>query len=80
MKHHRKFSVMFSYMWLGLQPKTVFSTWTIPDDEKDKIEPLVTRFKTYCEGKRNITVIRYNFNARRERPGGGFTLNRITLN
>ena len=24
----------------------VLSTWTIPDDEKDKIEPLITRFKT----------------------------------
>ena len=41
-------------------------------DEKDKIEPLVTRFKTYCERKRNITVIRYNFNTRNQRPGKGF--------
>ena len=37
----------------GPAAQKVFSTWTIPDDEKDKIEPLITRFKTYCEGKRN---------------------------
>ena len=61
---------------LGPAAQEVFSTWTIPDDEKDKIdiEPLITRFKTYCEGKRNITVIRYNFNTRNHRPGEGFEL------
>ena len=56
----------------GPAAQKVFSTWTIPDDEKDKIEPLITRFKIYCEGKRNITVIRYNFNTRNQRPGEGF--------
>ena len=30
----------------GPAAQKVFSTWTIPDDEKDKIEPLITRFKT----------------------------------
>ena len=50
----------------------MFSTWTIADDQIDKIEPLITRFKTYCEGKRNITVIRYNFNTRNQRSGQGF--------
>ena len=62
----------------GPAAQKVFSTWTIPDDEKDKIEPLITRFKTYCEGKRNITVIRYNLT-----PGTKDlvkVLNRITLN
>ena len=39
----------------GRASQKVFSIWTIPDDEKDQIEPLITRFKTYCEGKRNIT-------------------------
>ena len=39
---------------------------------KDNIEPLIIRFKTYCELKRNVTVIRYNFNTRNERPGEGF--------
>ena len=54
--------------------QNVFSTWTILDDEKDKIEPLIAKSKTYCEGKRNITVIRYNFNTRNQRHGEGFTL------
>ena len=56
----------------GPAAQKVFSTWTIPDDEKDKIKPIITRFKTYCEGKRNITVIRYNFNTRNQRPSEGF--------
>ena len=30
------------------------------------------RFKTYCEEKINITVIRYNFNTRNQRPGDSF--------
>ena len=29
-------------------------------------------FKIYCEGKRNITVISYNFNTKNQRPGEGF--------
>ena len=36
------------------------------------MEPLITRFKTYCEGKRNISVIRCNFNTRNQRPDEGF--------
>ena len=38
----------------GPAAQKVFSTWTIPDDKKDKIEPQITKFKTY-ERKRNIT-------------------------
>ena len=56
----------------GPAAQKVFSTWTIPDDEKDKAEPLITRFNIYCEGKRDITVISYNFNTRNQRPGEGF--------
>ena len=56
----------------GPAAQKVFSTWTNPDDEKDKMEPLITRFKTYFEGKRNINVIRYNFNTRNQRSGEGF--------
>ena len=56
----------------GPAAQKVFSTWTIPDDEKDKIEPLIIRFDTHREGKRNITVIRYNFNTRNQIPGEGF--------
>ena len=56
----------------GPAAQKVFSTWTIPDDEKDKTELLITRFKIYSEGKRNITVIRYNFKTRNQRPGEGF--------
>ena len=56
----------------GPGAQKVFTTWIIPDDEKDKIEPLITRIKIYCEKKRNITVISYNFNTRNQRPGEGF--------
>ena len=42
---------VFSHV-AGPAAQKVFSTWTIPDDEKDKIEPQITKFKIYCEGKR----------------------------
>ena len=55
-------------MWQACSPK-VHELFQVM---KDKIEPLIIRFNTYCELKRNITVIRYNFNTRNQRPGEGF--------
>ena len=56
----------------GEAAQKVFATFTFGDSEADKIAPLKARFKAYCEGKKNITVVRYNFNSRNQKQGETF--------
>ena len=63
----------------GPAVQKVFNARIIPDDEKDKIEPLISKLKTFCEVKRNITVIRYDFYTKNQRPGETFELYYIGL-
>ena len=41
----------------GPQAQKLKDTMTFVPDEIDKIEPLKKKFKEFCEGKKNITVI-----------------------
>ena len=56
-------SSTFLYL-IGRKGREIFNTWTIPVAEKDKIEPLFTRFANYCKPRKNITLERYRFNSR----------------
>jgi hypothetical protein len=40
----------------GAEIQKIFSTWTIPDAEQDKIDPLKACVKAHCEGKKNLTI------------------------
>ncbi len=46
----------------GPSAQKVFSTFKFDVGDVDKIKPLKDKFKNFCEGKKNITVIRYKFN------------------
>jgi hypothetical protein len=46
---------------IGQDGREIFNTLTIPEDDKDKIEPLFKKFKEYCAPRENITVWRHRF-------------------
>ena len=46
--------------------------FTFNDDEEDKIDALRKKFKEHCEGKKNLTVIRYRFNTHNQKKGEQF--------
>ena len=46
----------------------VHETLTFEDQEKDKIEPLVAKFETYCLPKKNVTQERHLLNLRKQKP------------
>ena len=53
---------------IGEEGRKIFNTWTIPDGEREKVQPLLTRFREYCTPRNNITLERYKFNTRVQTP------------
>lgn len=45
----------------GPEAQRLHETMTFNPAEVNKIGPLVQKFKTFCEGKKNLTVTRYQF-------------------
>ena len=46
----------------GFEAQKVHRSFKFESSEKDKYVPLVEAFQGYCEGKENVTVIRFRFN------------------
>ena len=53
---------------IGEEGRKIFNTWSIPDGEREKVQPLLTRFREYCTPRNNITLERYKFNTRVQKP------------
>ena len=53
----------------GPDAQKVKETMEFSEEETDKIAPLVNKFTEFCEGKRNITVTRYQFNSNNQKEG-----------
>ena len=47
---------------------TVYETLTFEETEKDKIEPLISKFEAFCMPKKNVTHERHVFNLRKQKP------------
>ena len=47
----------------GMEAQTLNAQFQYESDEQDRIQPLISKFKNYCVGKSNITVVRYKFNS-----------------
>lgn len=58
----------------GPEAQKLYSTWQIPNADKDKIQPLKERFRVHCEGKKNLTISRYHFNTAQQDAGEKFDL------
>jgi hypothetical protein len=56
----------------GPEAQKIHATMEFAEADVDKITPLKAKFRTFCEGKRNITVIRYQFNSRTQKDGESF--------
>jgi hypothetical protein len=52
----------------GSDVQKLYSTWEFTDTQKDKIQPLKDKLKQHCEGKKNLTVLRYHFNMANQEP------------
>ncbi|KAK3084719.1 hypothetical protein FSP39_017965 [Pinctada imbricata] len=52
----------------GVEARRIYNTLEIADDDKDKIEPLITKFKEYCEPRKNLTYLRHVFFTRAQSP------------
>ena len=63
----------------GPAAQRVYATLTFADDEKDKLQVLKTKFKQYCEPKRNLSVLRYMFNSRSQKVDEPFDTYLTTL-
>ena len=45
---------MFLYL-IGEEGREIFENMTLADADKDKIDPLFTKFREYCNPRKNIT-------------------------
>ena len=63
----------------GPAAQRVYATLTFADDKKDKLQVLKTKFKQYCEPKRNLSVLRYMFNSRSQKVDEPFDTYLTTL-
>ena len=47
---------------IGEEGRKIYNTWSIPVEDREKVQPLLKRFKEYCTPRNNITLERYKFN------------------
>ena len=65
---------------IGEQARDVFSTFQFTREaDKQKIQPVLTKFKEYCEPRQNIPFERYLFNKRVQEPGETYEQYRTEL-
>ena len=50
----------------GEEALEVYNRFEIPEDDKDKIEPLIKQFERYCMPRKNITFQRHVFFTRNQ--------------
>ena len=48
----------------GEEGRAMHKTWIFPEEEQEKVEPLLKKFEEYCMPKTNVTLERYKFNSR----------------
>ena len=49
---------------IGKEGWEIFNTFVFAEEQKDKLEPLLEKFESYCIPKKNVTMERYKFNTR----------------
>ena len=50
----------------------IYDSWQLPDEKKNDIGEILSKFQTYCVGETNETYERYTFNTRNQEPGETF--------
>ncbi|GFO40350.1 transposon ty3-i Gag-Pol polyprotein [Plakobranchus ocellatus] len=53
---------------IGEEGRKIHNTWTLSEEERDKVQPLLKKFKEYCTPRNNTTLERYKFNSRVQKP------------
>ncbi|GFN86919.1 hypothetical protein PoB_001342500 [Plakobranchus ocellatus] len=53
---------------IGEEGRKIHNTWTLSEEERDKVQPLLKKFKEYCTPRNNIILERYKFNSRVQKP------------
>ncbi|XP_053379955.1 uncharacterized protein LOC123555933 [Mercenaria mercenaria] len=56
--------VNYLMLWVGEKGRDIYSTWTLSNDEKKKLEPHFTKLEEYCEPKSNVIYSRYLLKSR----------------
>ena len=51
------------------QGREIINTFTFPQDDQDKVDPLLQKFDDYCKPKKNTIMARFRFNSRVQAPG-----------
>lgn len=66
---------------IGEEAREVYSTFTdwARAGDKEKIEPVLTKFATYCKPQQNVPFERYRFNRRVQEPGESYDQYRTAL-
>ena len=65
MKSHKEKEKYNAALYIiGEEGRKIHSTWTFPEAGRDKVKPLLKKFKEYCTPRNNTTLERYRFNSR----------------
>ena len=56
----------------GPAAQSIFDTFTLTEDEKNKLADVKNSFKEYCEPKKNVSVCRLLLDSRKQKPGEKF--------
>lgn len=51
-------------LYIGQTGRDIHDTWSLREEEKNKIEILFDKFANYCQPKKNVTMSRFKFNSR----------------
>ena len=50
----------------------IYDSWQLPEEKRNDIGEILSKFQTYCVGETNETYERYTFNTRNQEPGETF--------
>ena len=63
-KRQKKENVKAFLFVIGKEGRELFNTFFFAKEQKDKLEPLLEKFESYCLPKKNVTMQRHKFNPR----------------
>ncbi|CAM1292520.1 Uncharacterised protein r2_g169 [Pycnogonum litorale] len=56
---------------LGEPGVDIYTSFTIPEEDSDKLDRLLRQFESYCTPRKNLTMERHKFNTRNQTEGEG---------
>ena len=68
-KSEEELCCSYLLIWVGKKGRDIFSTWTIPTDDRKKLKPLYDRFEAYVTPTSNPVFARFLFHNKIQEAG-----------